>query len=69
VLVVVVGEERRAEPAGVFDGTEPVGERGAVFECLELAFAVGVVVGDVRSAVAAGNAEIDEHERRRRAWR
>jgi len=60
VLVVVVVEERGAEAASVLDGAEPVGEGRAVLEGLELGFAVGVVVGHMRSAVRAGDAEIDE---------
>ena len=60
VDVVVVVEERGAEPAGVLDAAEPGGERGAVFEGLEVRLGVRVVVGDMRAAVAAGDAEIDE---------
>jgi hypothetical protein len=36
------------------------GERWAVLQRLELSLAVGVVVGHVRAAVAAGDAEVDE---------
>ena len=49
VDVVVVVEERFAERSRVGDRAEPVGERRAVFEGLELGFGVGVVVGDVRT--------------------
>ena len=38
VLVVVPLEEGMAEAASVFDGTEAIGEAGAVFQGAELAF-------------------------------
>ena len=41
------------------------GERWAVLQRLDLGFGVGVVVGHVGSAVAAGNAEVDEELRDR----
>jgi hypothetical protein len=45
VLVVIPAEEVLAEGAGVVDRAEPGGEGRVVFEGLELAFAVGIVVG------------------------
>jgi hypothetical protein len=40
VLVVVGVEERGAEEAGVVDGPEPLGERRAVLERLELGLGI-----------------------------
>ncbi len=47
VLVVVPGEERAADLAGVLERAEAVGEVGAVLEGLELRLRERVVVGDV----------------------
>ncbi len=60
VLVVVVGEELRAERAGVGEAAEPAGEGWGVLEGLELRLAVGVVVAraleaDTRAWIAAWN--------------
>jgi hypothetical protein len=41
VFVVVGGEETVTEHAGVFQGAEPGGEIGHVFEGFELGFGVG----------------------------
>jgi len=60
VHVVVVLEERRAERSGVLDRAEAAGEVRAVLERLELRLGVGVVVRHVRTAVAAGDTQIDE---------
>ena len=54
VVVVVVVEERVDEAAGVGEAGEACRESWRVFEGLELGFAVGVVVGDVRSASGSG---------------
>jgi hypothetical protein len=51
VLEVVPAEEPLAERSGVLDRAEPVREGRVVFEGLELALAVGIVVRDVRAAV------------------
>ena len=48
VLGVIESEEGAAESSCVFQGLEAAGECRAVLEGLELRFAVGVVVGDVR---------------------
>ena len=56
VLVVVEGEELLAERAGIGQAAEVAGEGRAVLQRLELSFAEGVVVTDVRAAVAAGDA-------------
>ena len=61
--MVVVIEELGAERSGVLEVGEVRRERWAVFEGFEVGFGVGVVVGDVGSAVAAGDAEIGEQER------
>ena len=60
VDVVVVVEEPLAEGSGVVDGPEAAGEGRAIFEGLEVRLGVRVVVADVRAAVAAGDAEIDQ---------
>ena len=44
VVVVVPGEEALAEGACVLDGAESIRELGSVFESLELAFRIWVVV-------------------------
>ena len=60
VVVIVVGEEDVAEGAGVVDGPELSGERGAVFEGLELRLAVGIVIRDVRPGVALCDVQVGE---------
>jgi len=59
VLVVVVGEELLAEHAGVGQGPEGGRQRGGVLQGLERGFAIGVVVGHVRAAVAARDPEVE----------
>jgi len=65
VMVVVVVEELGAECSGLFEVGEVHRERRAVLQGFEVGFGVGVVVGDVGSAVAAGDAEVGEQERDR----
>ena len=60
MFVVVPVEEGFAVGAGVFDGAEPVGELGAVFESLELGLGVGVVVGDMRPRMGLGDTEFGD---------
>jgi hypothetical protein len=60
VLEVVPAEEDLAERSGVLDAVEPVREGGMVLEGLELALAVGVVVGDVRAGVASGHSQVGQ---------
>ena len=60
VVVVVVVEEVVGEGSGVGEAGESLRESGCVLEGLELGFGVGVVVGAVRSAVGAGDAEVGE---------
>ena len=57
MLGVVVVEEGVAEGAGVVDGPELSGERGAVFEGLELRLAVGIVIGDVWPGMTLGDVQ------------
>ena len=59
-MVVVVLEEPGAERSGLLEVGEVRRERRAVLEGFEVGFGVGVVVGDVGSAVAAGDAEVGE---------
>ena len=51
VLLVVPREELLAESAAVLDTAEAVGEIGAILQGSELAFRIGIVVGDVRPAM------------------
>lgn len=60
VLVVVVVEELFVLGLGVVEGVEVVGLCGVVFECLEVCFDVGVVVGDVWLVVGVGDVEVFE---------
>jgi hypothetical protein len=60
VLVVVPAEEALAERSGVLDAAEPIREGRVVLEGLELALRVGVVVGDVRAGVGAGDAQVGQ---------
>src|SRR5512135_1810944 len=60
VFAIIVVEESVTEGAGVGQGTESVGERGTVFEGLELRLAVRVVVGDVWPGVALRDVEVGE---------
>ena len=52
VLVVIPLEVGPAEAAGVLDGAESLWESGTVFQRLELRFRIGVVIRNMRSAVA-----------------
>ncbi len=63
VLVVVPAKEPAAEGVGVLVAAEAVGELGPVLHGAELAFAVGVVVACVRSAVGLGHPEVGQQER------
>ena len=67
MLVVVPMEEGLAVGAGIFDGAEPVGEVGSVFQGFELGFGEGIVVGDVGARVGLGDPEISEQRRDRPA--
>ena len=60
VLVVVPVEVAAAEAPGIFDGTEAFWESGAVFQRLELRFRIGVVIGNVRPAVALRDLQVGE---------
>jgi hypothetical protein len=51
VMDLVPLEERLAEAASVFYGTETIWEAWAVFQGAELAFRIRIVVGDMRTAV------------------
>ena len=55
VVVIVIGEEDVAECACFVEGGEAAGKCRTVFEGLELRFGIGVVVGDVRPGMAAGD--------------
>ena len=57
---VVPSEECSAVGACVVEAAEAGGKVGAVFQGLELSLGEGVVVGDVRPAVALDDIEVDE---------
>lgn len=65
--MVVVGEERVAELAGISRAAEPAGKDRGVLEGLECHLGERVV-GDVWAGVGAGHAEIDQ-QLGRPAWR
>jgi hypothetical protein len=58
--MVVVLEKLSAEGPGVGDAAESFRECRAVLQGLESGLGVRVVVGDVRSAVGAGHAQLGE---------
>ena len=62
VLAVIPGEKLLAEGARVLDGSEALGKSRPVLEGLELALGVGIVVGDVRSAVGLGHAQVGQQQ-------
>ena len=62
MLVVVPGEERLAESAGVLNRAEAIRELGTVFQRPELTFRIGIIVGRVRPAVRLGDTEIGQQE-------
>ena len=62
MLIVVPREEVLAVHARRLDRGEPAGEVGPVLQRLELRLAERVVVGDVRSRMRLGDAEIGEQE-------
>src|SRR6202171_4071368 len=62
MLLVVPREELLAVHARRLDRGEPAGEVGPVLQRLELRLAERVVVGDVRSRMRLGDAEIGEQE-------
>jgi len=58
VLVVVPVKEVLAEGAAVLDAAEAVRELRPYFRVRKLAFRVWVVVGDIRPAMALGDAQV-----------
>jgi hypothetical protein len=60
VLMVVPGEIVLAPAAGMVNGFEAPGVVGLVLERLELSFALGVVIADPGSTVAAGHAKLGQ---------
>src|SRR5664280_1289665 len=58
VLFVVPLEELLAEGAAVLNAAEAIWKLRAVLHGSELAFRIGVVVGNIGSAVALGDAQI-----------
>src|ERR1039457_7673151 len=58
VRLVIPLEKLLAEGAAVLDAAESIGELRAVLHGSELAFRIRVVVGNIRSAVALGDAQV-----------
>ena len=58
MLLVVPVEELLAEGAAVLDAAEAIRELRTVLQGPELAFRIRVVIGNIRSAVGLGDAEI-----------
>ena len=62
VLVVIPGKELLGETSGILKGAKAFRETGPVLQSPEVAFRIGVVIGDMRSAVSFGDAEICHQE-------
>ncbi len=62
VLVVVPAEEGLAETTGIFDGAKAIRKVWAVFQGAELAFRIGIVVGDMRTAMGLGDAQVSQQQ-------
>lgn len=60
--VVVPTEEGAAMGLGVFQGTETLGEAGAVFQGLELSLGEGVVIAHMGAAIGFGHAEVCQQQ-------
>ena len=58
-------EKLLAESAAVLDAAEAVGKIRPVLQGAELAFRIGVVVGDVRAAVGLGDSQVRQEESHR----
>ena len=62
VLFVVPAEQFDGKSTGVLDRAEAGWEARSILLGAELAFRVGVVIGDVRAAVGFGHTEIVEQK-------
>ena len=62
MVLVVPGEETLRMCAAVLDRAEAVRKIGSVLHGAELAFRVGIVVGNMRTTVGLGDAEIGQQE-------
>ena len=65
VFMVIPGEESLAKGACVLDGAESVGELGPIFEGLELAFRIWIVIRDVSEVVSVGVSRVSRQRLRR----
>ena len=65
VLFVVPAEQFDGKSTGVLDRAEAGWEARSILQGAELAFRVGVFVGDVRAAVGFGHTEIAEQKSNR----
>ena len=62
MLVIVPGEKLLAEGAAVLNTAETIRETGPVFHRAKLAFRIGIVVGNIGSAVRLGDAKVGHQE-------
>lgn len=60
MFFVVPREEQLAERAAILNGSEATRKFGSVFEGAKLAFRVRVVIGNVRTAVDFGDAQVGQ---------
>ena len=65
MFAVVPADEFGHQCAGVLDGGKTLGKLGAVLEGFELRLRVGIVVGDVRTAMGLHHPQIREQQRYR----
>lgn len=65
VLAVVPADEFGYQSARLLDACEALRKLGAVLEGFELRFRVGIVVGDVRTAVSFDDAQVRQKQRDR----
>src|SRR5688572_26557597 len=63
VFVVVPGEEVQAESAAVLDRAEAIRKVGTILQGPELTFRIGIVVGNIRTTVSFGDAEVGQQKR------
>lgn len=62
VLVVVPGAEDVAEGAGALDGAKAIRELRTILHGAEVAFRIGVVVGDIGAAVGLGHPQVGQRK-------
>ena len=60
MVLVVPAKEGAKKGDGVFDATEAFWKLRLVFQCLELAFRIRIVVGDIGPRVGFGDAKVGQ---------